>query len=544
MLYIILPVLLVLAGCAQEKTVQAPPVETVDPSATIGSLARIYATDAIGVRGIGIVAGLSGTGSSECPASVRPILEKYIWQQSSKEGVIDPRAFINSMDTAVVEVVGTVPFLADQNKGFDVFVRPLSGTQTVSLDGGYLYTTELKEMSRLARVEQFSQYSNTIATAAGPIYANKMEASGAGRNWYVIGGGKSSQKSFVKLILNKPGFLTANAIRNRINERFGPKTCVPNSESECTLYFPARYSSDKVRFIGMINSMVLGTADSVRDAHTASAIDNLIRSADKNEAEIVLEAIGKSALNELEPLLKHPDRDVRFHAARCMLNIGSRESIPYLRTVLADVNSPFRIEAIRCIGRSAESRDSKPLLMAALNDDRIEVRLAAYEMLSEMESPLISRKVIGGGNFVVDSVVCGGPKTIYVYQQNRPRIVLFGSPIQCSRNLFIQSDDGRITLNAMPDDKHVSVSRKHPNRPRVIGPIKSSFELSLLLQTLGEMPEVSSKTGLRPGLAIPYADIVPLLNKLCVQNAVPAGFIAGPELKPESIFQGTNVTNR
>lgn len=543
-LYILLPILLVFAGCAPKQAAQTELAETVDPSATIGSMARIYAADAIPVRGIGIVAGLAGTGSSECPASIRPVLEKYIWQQSPKEGAVDPRAFIDSLDTAVVEVVGTVPFLADQNKGFDVFVRPLASTQTISLDGGYLYTTELKEMSRLARVEQFSQFSNTIASASGPVYSNKMDKSSSASNWYVIGGGQSAQKSFVKLILNEPGFLAANAIRNRINERFGPKTCVPSSASECTLYFPPRYRSDKVRFMRMVNSMVLGTADSIRDAHTASAIDNLIRGTDKNESEIVLEAIGKSALDELEPLLSHSDAAVRFHAARCMLNIGSRQSIQYLRSVLADVNSPYRLDAIRSIGRSADNRDSKPLLMAALAEDNIEVRLAAYEMLSELDSPLISRKVIGGGNFAVDSVVCGGPKAIYVYQQGKPRVVLFGSPIQAGKNLFIQSDDGSITLNALPDDKYVSVSRKHPNRPRVIGPLKSSYELSLMLQTLGEMPDVSNSTGLRPGLAVPYAQIVPLLNKLCVQNAVPAAFIAGPELKPEAVFQETSVSSK
>jgi len=538
---VILGVLLAAGGCSQQQQAVETPSASLDPTAQIGSLTRIYAADSIPVRGIGIVAGLAGTGSSECPASIRPVLEKYIWQQSPKEGAIDPRAFINSLDTAVVEVAGTVPFLAEDDKGFDVFVRPLAGTQTVSLDGGYLYTTELKEMSRLARVEQFSQFANTIATAAGPVYSDKTNA-GSASNWYVIGGGNSARKSFVKLVLNKPDFLTANAIRNRINERFGPKTCVPNSEAECTLYFPARYKNDKIRFIRMVNTIVMGTADSIRQAHIASAIQKFTQDADKNEAEVILEAIGKPALNDLEPLLSHSDADVRFHAARCMLNIGSRKSIQYLRSVVMDAGNPYRLQAIRCIGRSADDRDAKPLLMTALADENVDIRLAAYEMLVELDSPLISRKVIGGGNFSVDSIVCGGPKLVYVYQQDKPRIVLFGSPIECSRNLFVQSDDGSVTLNALPDDKHVSVSRKHPNRPRVIGPIKSSFELSLLLQTLGEMPEVSHRTGLRPGLALPYAEIVPLLNKMCAQKAAPASFIAGPSLDPATAFQGTNVS--
>jgi hypothetical protein len=108
----------------------------------------------------------------------------------------------------------------------------------------------------------------------------------------------------------------------------------------------------------------------------------------------------------------------------------------------------------------------------------------------------------------------------------------------------MQSDDGTITLNALPTDKYVSVSRKHPGRPRVIGPLKSSFEVSLLLQTLGDMPEVSDKTGLRPGLAVPYSDILPLLKKMCAQNAIQAQFIAGPEVEMESGFQNSSPSDR
>lgn len=525
-------------GCSPQKKEEVQPA-TIDPRSTVGSLSRIYATESIQVRGIGIVAGLAGTGSSECPADIREELEKYIWKQIPQKGTVNPRALIESLDTAVVEVVGTVPYLSDKTQGFDIMVRPLSSTQTTSLDGGYLYTTELKEMSRLARVEQFSQYSKTIATASGPIYSNKMKDRSDGKMWCVMGGGKSTGEPSVKLILNKTDFLGANAVRNRINERFGPKICVPESASECTLYFPARYKNDKMRFLRIVNSLVLGNSDQIREEYTVSALNRLISEPNKIDAEITLEGIGKSALDRLEPLLKHDDAKVRFHAARCMLNIGSDKPVQYLRQVASDPKNAYRIEALGAIGLN--SKDAGPLLMSALSDANLDVRLAAYEMLVRLDSPLVLRKTVGGGNFVVDTIVCDGPKIIYAYQKDSPRIVLFGAPIQCDKNLFVQSDDGTITLNALPDDKYISVSRKHPGRPRVIGPIKSSFELSILIQTLGEMPEISNNSGLRPGLAVAYADILPLLKKMCDQDAIKAKFIAGPEFEQKANVQNSGV---
>lgn len=528
-----------IVSCSPQQ--EQSPVQTPDPSSTVGLLARISATGAIQVRGIGIVAGLSGTGSSECPANIRPELEKYIWRQVPQKGSINPRAFIDSLDTAVVEVVATVPYLSSQD--FNVVVRPLSSTQTTSLDGGYLYTTELKELSRLARIEQFTQYSKTIATASGPVYSNKLDPADKSE-WYVLGGGKSLHTPFVRLTLNKPDFLAANAIRNRINERFGPKICVPNSESECLLYFPPRYKNEKERFLKVVSSLLLTENDTIRGSYTTAAAERLVGDNNKSEASNILEGIGKPAFDQLRPLLSHPDETVRFHAARCMLNIGSNEPVQCLRTIILNPASPYRVDAIRSIGLNASARDARPVLMSILSEDNMSLRLAAYEMLAEIDSPAVMRKVIGGGDFTVDSVICGGPKMIYVYQQDKPRIVLFGSPIQCSKNLFVQSDDGTITINALPGDKYVSVARKHPGRPRVVGPIQSSFDVGILLQTLGEMPEVNQKTGLRPGLAVSYSEIVPLLRKMCSQNAIEATFAAGPPVNFEAIFQSSTVSGR
>jgi len=519
-------------GCSQPQQPIEP--NTLNPRDTIGFISHYFAGETIPVRGIGIVAGLAGTGSSECPPGMRQELEKYIWQ---RVGTVNPRAVINSLDTAVVEISGVIPALSMTADIFDVSLKPLSSTQTTSLDGGSLYTAELKEQTRLTNVEQFTLFSKSLATADGPVYSCKTDAASQ-KKWFVLGGGRVKQDSSVKLILNSPDFVAANAVRNRINERFGPKTATALSTAEISLSFPVRYIDQRETFLRLVESLMLAENPDIQNEYAQSLVRKIVsKSSDIENAEIALEGIGRPALDTIAPLLEHPDPVVQFHAARCMLNIGDSRGLSVLRFVVTDEQSPYCLEAIRVIGRNAKRRDALPILTNALNNPRIEVRLEAYEMLLLLNSPAISRKTVANGAFIIDNVVCSGPRTVYVSRQEFPKIVLIGSPIYCNKNLFIQSPDQSITINSVPDNKYLSVSRKHPNRPRVLGPLMCNYELSSLIRTLGELSDVKESAAAQPGLAVPYSDIIDILEIMSTQNAIPAQFIAGPEPTMEPVLQ-------
>lgn len=539
--YLWIILLVYAAGCSQPQS--SPEAQnTIDPTMTIGNVSHIVFYEAIPVRGIGIVAGLHGTGSSECPPLVRENLEKYIWKQIP-DNSLNARAFIESKNTAVVEVFGVIPALASDGTNFDAAVRPLSSSQTTSLDGGYLYATELKELSRLTNLQQLSMYSKSLATAEGSVYSNNLSDADDAGMWYVLGGAKSLQGSKISLIINNPDFLMAHTIRNRINERFRTKTATPISDAEIIIQIPPEYLDRKEQFLEMIYSLQLGDNPDLRQLRIDELIGQLIAEPDKTPYEIALEAIGRPALDSVAPLLEHPDEAVRFHAGRCMLNSGDNRAIKSLRNILLNPASPYRVETIEVMGRHATRTDTRALVTTALSDADIQVRLAAYESLLRMNSSAISRKIVGG-EFVVDSVVCPGPKIIYVYQQKTPRIVLFGSPLYCSDNIFVQSDDGAITINAKPGDKFISVSRRHPQRPRVIGPLPASFEVSGLIQTLGEQSEIKNQGKALPGLSVSYAIIVPILEKMCNNNAIPAAFIAGPPASVDPVLQNLPPISR
>lgn len=525
--------LMVMIGCAPVEPQRAT---GPNPEDTIGSVSEIFYFESIRLRGIGLVAGLNGNGSSECPPRIRRELEKYIWKQVSVEGGISPQQFIASKDTAVVEVFGVIPSLVSGQDTFDVSVRPLTGTQTTSLKGGHLYTTELKELSRLASIDQFTAFSKTFATVEGPIFANPLPPHDKDATWFVLGGAQVLKPEKVTLILNTPDYVVANIIRNRINERFGEKTAIAVSDAQIELYVPLRYHRQKERFLTMLQSLQLGDNSAMNKQRIEQMVQQLVAGADKDAAEITLEAIGRLAGNSLAPHLQSSDESIRFRVARCMLNIGDDRAVPTLREILMDPSSPYRLQAVEAISFSARQSDVRSTLIVAVNDSDIQVRLAAYEALLRTQSPVVNRRIVAG-SIAVDSVACGGPKIIYVFQQKTPRIVLFGSPVYCKDDIFVQSDDGSIIVNAKPGDKFVSVSRKHPRRHRVVGPIQSSHEISHLLQTLGELPPINNHSSGLPGLAIPYDEIVAFTKKMCDIGAIDAQFIAGPPAEIEPILK-------
>jgi len=69
--------LLWLGGCGG-PVLEAPAPMRLDATATIGSVTEVFAPNVVAVEGYGLVGGLAGTGSRECPPRVRSYLRRYI----------------------------------------------------------------------------------------------------------------------------------------------------------------------------------------------------------------------------------------------------------------------------------------------------------------------------------------------------------------------------------------------------------------------------------------------------------------------------------
>lgn len=493
-------------------------------NATIGTITDIIQSGVTEVRGYGIVAGLNGTGSSECPPDLRTKLIKQIKVEIKDRKGINPQAFINSKTTAVVEVRGTIPAITSQGDVFDLRVAPLANTQTTSLKGGRLFRTKLVRHEKFV---DFKRYLETEAFAEGPIFINNL----ADRNPriigdYIIAGGRAVEGVRATMLLRKPNHYTAYLISKLINSKFDVGTAHAKSDKLIFINIPAKYRHEKQKFLAMVRLLYMGSDPVLKQKRINSLVMNMANDRDKLTPEIALEVTGNSALNEIAPLLSHPDEEVRLHAARCMLNIGDDRPLKTLQNIIENKNSPYRIEAIKAVGSGARRNDAIMILGNALNSEDFETSLAVYEEMRKLRSSNVNRSIVAG-DFFLDTIRYRGENRIYVSRKGTPKIVIFGDQLQCAKNLYVESNDKDITINARYGDKYVSIWRKNPKKRGVIGPLQSTFSVKEVIKTLGELPIVPRELKKRPGLAIPYCEICELLEKMCKTGAINAKFIAG-----------------
>jgi hypothetical protein len=509
-----------LVSCGKSEKKETPVDQKINLDTTVGQLTRFAPAVSIPVRGYGVVAGLWGTGSSECPPALRQQLEKYIWQRMPNAKPGEVSRFIESPDTAVVEIIGVIPPLASAGDRFDIQIKPMAQTQTTSLRGGVLYTAELKEMGRMV---SFDQYTKTIGSAEGQIFTCTDAATKESR-YYIFGGGTVILNTTISMVLNQPNYYAASAIRNRINERFGPNTANAVSREEIQVIIPTRYRDQKLRFLSMTQLLYLSEDETLRKQRIETLSSQLAEPQKTGTVEIALEAIGKPVLAKLAESLSHSDVNVRFAAARCMLNIGDNRGLPVLRDVAYNPKSELRIAAIESLSK-AKLKDAESVLSQLLQDEKLEVRVSAYEQLVGLNSILVKRIPVGG-DFFIDLVSCPGQKMIYAYRKDNAQIALFGAPIICRKNLFVDID--QVMINARPEDKYVSLIRRHPTRPKLIGPLKSGFNVEDIIRSLGHTLETDPPQYARPGLGISYSEILAILEKMCRENMIPAKYVEGP----------------
>jgi hypothetical protein len=483
-------------------------------------MAEVFGMDVSEVEGYGLVGGLQGTGSAECPPQIRSYLKQYILAQLS-EATVNVEELINDRNTAVVGIRGTIPSAASKNQHFDLRVEALAGTQTASLEGGWLYRGELRASG------PFGIATKALARAEGPVFIDTIdEPITDKKRGYVLAGGSVLDDYPVTLALRRPDYLAVRRISDMLNTRFGDWTASAVSPTIIELIVPASYRGQKQRFISIVMAMYLEQTPEIIEERANTFADKLAASDDKDTSEIALEAIGAPALPKLGTLLDSANEEVRLRAARCMLNIGSDQGLDVLRAIAMNERSPHRIAALEAVTVAARRNDAASIARVLLGDSNFEVRLSAYEQLRKLDDISIAREPIGG-SFYLEQVTQGQQKEIYVSRRGRPRIVLFGAPISCRENIFVQSANGDITINAPAGQQYVSLVRKVPGRPKV-AELRSSFRLDDIIRTLCQEAVVEEDYRARSGLNVSYAAAIQLLKQMCDSGAVAAGFRAGP----------------
>jgi hypothetical protein len=508
-------------GCHKKEAAGAialtPPVEL---GTTIGALAEVVKPMPVAVEGYGLVGGLAGTGSGYCPPEVRAYLKQYIATQLPNER-LNVDELIESKNTAVVVLEAMVSATSSMGEHFDVRVALPPGSEATSIQGGWLYKGELVAKGT------FGVQTRTLATVEGPVFINPIGTADLDlRNGHILGGGRTLYEYTVRLRLSKANYRAASLIRNRLSERYGPNIANAVSPSVIEVTIPAQYRRQKMRFVSMLPATFLEVTNELTSARVNTYVQQLATSGDKAGSEIALEAVGRESTAKLGALVGSSDPEVRLRASRCLLALGDNRGLAPLRDLALDPKSPYRLEALDAVMFLARRADAITLAQRLLRDDDVAVVLAAYDKLRQIDDRAVTREVIGR-SFFLEQVVQSSHKAIFVSRSGDPRVVLFGAPLQCHDNLFVESPDQTLTLDARAGQGYVSIIRKHPTRPGVIGPIRSKPDVGEIVRTLGGEPEAKSSGPLQ-SLGIPYSQVIALLEQMSAKDAVAAQFWAGP----------------
>ena len=504
---------------------------------TVGERCFVQGVRLMRVKGYSLVIGLAGTGSAQCPSSIRDRLLKEIRRYRSAhphvKGLPGAENLIDSVDTAVVEVVGEVPAGAANGRTFDVFVKAVD-PNTQSLVGGYLLPCELKIFQEVAPTRVLE--GRTHARARGPVFINPFRESGAevvdpdllaGR---VIGGGSNILERKLRLVSTIESYARVRAIAEAINRRFSrdPKTADPTSPTNIELRIPPEFNGEERRFLEIILHLPLSQAPIVREVRAKLLVGELAQpDTPLDDVALSLEGLGKAVLPLLQEMYADPRRQVNYYAARTGLRLGHELAIDVVARHAGDTRSPFRTRAIRELGNCAMPRRAGPVLRGLLSDDDQRVRILAYKALRNVDRRALAKVIVGEnpGNFILEVVPSDGPPLIYVRRTNTRRIALIGGDhLTCRPPLFYTQPGKPITLSAQAGDTMITVlmrMKEGAGPGTLIGPFKTPMSVMILTQFMGNTP-TKGLDGQLEGLGLDYAVVLDVLYRLCDSGAINA----------------------
>ena len=486
-------------------------------------------------RGYGLVVGLNGTGSRDIP----PQLRAFMLAEAAKGGFgserfgeniaqMSPEKLLDSPDTAVVIVEAVVPQGALAGTRFDVRVVADPRTGTTSLEGGTLYTTDL----RPGGLSTGGAQAAALARASGPVFVNPFAEPGAvGKDTIVrtvgrvLNGGEVIKDMPLKLRLGNPSHARAAILQSAINTRFPqePRQRDPTARGESDevlrLHIPPSFSGHTDEFIDLLRhtSIAQSNPEAVAMAVRRTLLANpMVASA----ASLRWQALGTRVLPVIQDLYDYPEEQPRLAALRAGAKLNDALVIPHLMQMASNGSAEVRLQAIQLLGGMQTNPQVDLALRNLLDDGDVEVRLEAYEALIKRGDPYMRRFAVDN-KFLLDIVESTKPM-IYITQLGQPRIVLFGSALEIERPATVMAWSNRLMVKGEPDDPMIEVYYRQPDDTEGVVH-RTEATVSHLIQFFGHKTTIEKPA---PGLGLTYAETVGAIYQIWQQQYIKADFKA------------------
>lgn len=550
---------------------------------TIGAEAEIIGTRPIVVSGYGLVVGVNGTGGGIVNERIAATMEREMalkgiskatdFPVGSRLNGKTPRQLLRDPDTAVVIVQAAISPGSPEGSTFDVYVRALNAT---SLEGGVLWSTELT-IGDASPLGSFK--TRNLAIARGPIFLNPFaepgkEDSGISRTvGRVLEGGVVTQPLQMIVQMDNVSFDRARAITGAINSRFpeepgddGPAARGKSGGNVGTgeggriaLMVPGSWRNEAGDYLNLVRSLQI---DQMYPEEYARRYTEALKKepALADDLSWCLEAVGPKALPSLRGMYDYPEIVPKMAALRAGARLNDARAAEPLRKLAKTGTGPVRTESIELLARI----DGGPTVDVALRELTLEteltVRASAYEALAEratgaqftrmvraqreklatdpraiprplshleelakLEFPSgsvqgISREVVEG-KFIMDIVPYGEPM-VYITQQGRPRIVVFGDNPKLDTSILVSTWSDRLMLDGDRETGKVRVYyRDFRNETVTTQTMKP--DLIEFIRFMAHDPTTSDP---HPGLGLRYSEVVGALYAIHQARGMQAAF--------------------
>jgi HEAT repeat protein len=421
------------------------------------------------LQAIGLVVGLKGTGSDPGPSWQR---EKLIDELKLRMKINDPQNLLASLDTAMVKVTAYFPPGAKKGDRADLLIEPFDNDEVKSLNGGRLLLTSLRPYAVLGNSVKTG---NSMGSAEGfvledGLFEARQDRSNQVRG-LVLGGGVLNDDRVLLLNVKqeKQGLKSVAEISYAINNRFTVVTgdgrvgaAKAKTDRVIELRIPETYRDNIGRFTQIISNIAF--EENANDR--VNRLDELERQlGDPEQARVAtlrLEAIGKEATSVLKRALKHPNLEVRSHAAVALAYLDEADGIDVLREAVATERA-LRWHALAGLQVLSDPRAASAL-GDLMNAESAEARYGAFRTLKTRSpnDPLVKGTVLAK-DFAFHVIPTTATPMVHVSRSKSPEIVLFGDEQLLSPDvLFLKSgltvkgnDSGKIEVVRYIDGEKV-----------------------------------------------------------------------------------------
>ena len=497
-----LSAVLLLSGCSVWNPLsvrsQSPdPDETpIHTTRLVGDLAVEYGRHPICVEAVGFVGGLNRTGCDPEPSPERSL----VIHEMQLDEIENPNALLASKNTSLVKVRGVLHAGIQKGDHFDLEVRVLNRSETTSLRGGNLWTTDLKQLALMS--DNRIHGGHALASGSGAILVDPSTNGEDSRilecRGRILGGGVCNQSRPLMLVLKPEHQSVRNSARIQevVNRRFhtfdrGNKVGVAKAKTDeaIELVMHPRYFDNVDRYLRVIRSLPMRESDRELSQRLVVLEKQLLDPISSSRAALQLEAIGKRGADTLRKGLKSNDPEVRFYSAEALAYLDESGVAEYLAEAAAK-EPAFRVFALAALS-VMEDYDSQDQLHKLLESTSAETRYGAFRSLTvrRMPDPLVQGLNMRD-KFSLHILPTSGSPMVHVARSKRPEIVLFGENQTLDLPLSIEAGN-EILINSTPSGDVVLAKYVvgQPDQRRTVSP-KLEEVIGAIVDLGGSYPDV------------------------------------------------------